>query len=284
MKLSVSSYSFKKYVNETKCGYHAICDIAKEIGFEGIEFIDLNNLCACPGGDEMKAALDIKEYCAKINLEIAAYTVSANFLFDDIPAELARLRSCVDITVALGAKIMRHDAAWNPRPLFRYGYKDAIAEIAPHILELTEYAESKGVKTCTENHGRFLQDPERVKELIDAVKHPNYGWLIDIGNFMGVDADIIEAVRLAAPYAFHVHAKDNLYKPGSEIAPDGWSRTREGNFLRATVAGHGVVPIQQCINIIKEAGYDGYISLEFEGWEDNIQALKSGHAFLRKLV
>jgi len=284
MKIGVSSYSFSKYARETKCGYHDICDIAKEIGFEGIEFINLNSLCACPGGDEMKVALDIKDHCAKIGLEIISYTVNGNFLSDDLPAELKRLRSCVDITVTLGAKVMRHDAAWGPRPLFRYGYRDAIAEIAPHIRSLTEYAESRGVKTCTENHGRFFQDAERVKELIEAVNHPNYGWLIDIGNFMGVDGDILEAVRLASPYIFHLHAKDNLYKTGSEIAPDGWSRTRGGNYLRATVPGHGVVPIQQCINIVKEAGYDGYVSLEFEGWEDNLLALKSGYAYLRKLV
>ena len=284
MKIGVSSYSFTKYVKETKCDYHAICDIAKGIGFDGIEFINLNRLIACPGDDEMKAALDIKEYCAKIGLEIVAYTVDANFLADDLAAEMTRLRACVDVAAAMGAPVMRHDAAWNPRPKFRYGYKDAIAEIAPNIRELTEYAMSRGVKTCTENHGRFIQDAERVKELIETVNHPNYGWLIDMGNFMGVDGDIIASVRLAAPYAFHVHAKDNLYKPGTEIAPEGWSRTRGGNYLRATVPGHGVVPIQQCINIVKDAGYNGYVSLEFEGWEDNLQALKSGYAYLRKLV
>ena len=133
MKIGVSSYSFMKFARETKCGYNAICDIAKEIGYDGIEFIDLNAVCACPSNDEMKAAIDISEYCAKIGLEITAYTVSANFLSDDLPAELKRLRSCVDLTVALGAKLMRHDAAWGPRPLFRYSYKNAIAEIAPHI-------------------------------------------------------------------------------------------------------------------------------------------------------
>jgi sugar phosphate isomerase/epimerase len=231
----------------------------------------------------MKTALDIRDYCAKIGLEIVAYTVDANFLTDDLQGELARLRACVDIAAALGAGITRHDAAWAKRPLFRYGYKDAITEIAPHIRELTEYAQSRGVKTCTENHGSFFQDPERVKELIDGVNHPNFGWLIDIGNFMGVDADVINAVSIAAPDAFPLHVKDNLYKSGDEIAPEGWHCTRGGNYTRATVPGHGVVPIQQALRIVNQAGYDFYASLEFEGWEDNIQALKSGYAYLRKL-
>ena len=37
MKIGVSSYSFSKYLADTKCGYEAICDIAKNMGFDGIE-------------------------------------------------------------------------------------------------------------------------------------------------------------------------------------------------------------------------------------------------------
>ena len=43
MKIGVSSYSFSKYLTDTGCGYLRICDVAKEIGFDGIEFINLNN-------------------------------------------------------------------------------------------------------------------------------------------------------------------------------------------------------------------------------------------------
>jgi sugar phosphate isomerase/epimerase len=284
MKIGITTYSFMKYVRQVKCDYNDICDLTKKLGFDGIEFIDIDRVFEQPIGDIMAAALVIREHCEKIGLEIVAYTVGANFLADDIDGELRRIRGCVDIAAALGAKLMRHDAAWGPRKIFGYGYREAIAEMAPLIREIADYAGSKGVKTCTENHGRFFQAPDRVKALIDAVNHPNYGWLIDMGNFMGVDADIIEAVKIAAPYAFHVHAKDNLFKPGSGIAPAGWDPTGGGNYLRATVPGHGVVPIAQCVNIIREAGYDGYVSMEFEGWEDPLKALESGYAYLRKLV
>lgn len=284
MKLGVTSYSFMKYVRQVRCDYAALCDIAKDMGFEGVEFINLDMLFDDPIGDVLEAAHGIRGHCEKIGLEITAYTVSADLLADDAGKELANIRSCVDVAAALGAKVLRHDAAWAPRSVFGYGYKDAIAEIVPLIREITEYAEAKGVKTCTENHGRFFQDPERVRELIEAVNHPNYGWLVDIGNFMGVDADIVDAVQTAAPYAFHVHIKDNLFKPGSGIAPEGWDVTGRGDYLRATAPGHGVVPIAQCINILRESGYDGYISLEFEGWEDTLQAIKSGYAYLRKLL
>ena len=41
MKIGVSSYSFEKYRAATGCSYFEMCDIAKEIGFDGIEFTDL---------------------------------------------------------------------------------------------------------------------------------------------------------------------------------------------------------------------------------------------------
>ena len=41
MKIGVSSYSFNKYMKSTGCDYIAICNIAKEIGYDGIEFTDL---------------------------------------------------------------------------------------------------------------------------------------------------------------------------------------------------------------------------------------------------
>ena len=35
---------------------------------------------------------------------------------------------------------------------------------------------------------------------------------------------------------------------------------------------------------LKKAGYDGYLSLEFEGMEDNLTALKAGLAYLRRVT
>ena len=89
---------------------------------------------------------------------------------------------------------------------------------------------------------------------------------------------------IAAPYAFHVHVKDFLYKPAwAENPGQGWFPSRNGSFLRGTVAGHGVVPIRQCLSTLKKAGYAGVVSYEFEGMEENLPALEAAIAFLRGL-
>ena len=285
MKIGVSSYSFSHYMKTTGCNYLDICDIAKEIGFDGIEFTDLDTaISGCK--DEIETAKQIREHCEKIGLEISAHTIGANFLCDDPEAEAKRIMGKVDVAEALGAKVLRHDACWQPAKLGGgYTWREAVETIAPYIRKVTEYAATKGIKTCTENHGRFIQDPERVEALIRKVNNPNYGWLVDMGNFICADCDSIQAVAIAAPYAFHVHAKDFLFKSGAEPIPgEGWFDSRGGNHIRGTIVGHGVIPVAQCVGILKNAGYDGYLSLEFEGLEDNMIALKYGYAYLRKLA
>lgn len=284
MKLGVSSYSFRKYIMSENCGYFKICSLAKEIGFDGIEFINLDHKDFGITEDCLVTAKRLKEYCDEIGLEINAYTVSANLLSDDIDGMVKYLFDCVDVTEALGAKVMRHDVCFALPQKYLYGYKDAIEVMVPHIRRVTEYAASKGIRTCTENHGWIFQAPERVEELIRAVNHDNYGWLVDMGNFLCVDADPVHAVTLAAPYAFHVHAKDFLYKSGELPKPQGFGSTAGGNHIRGTIVGHGVVPVINCVNILKKAGYDGWLSLEFEGMEECLPAIKAGFDYLKNIV
>lgn len=280
MKIGVSSYSFNNYMRETGADYFRICDLAKEMGYDAIEFIDLSlDVQKAESVDAL--AEDIRSHCEKIGLPIAAYTVGADFLNRE--NEVERVRKMVDTAEILGAGVLRHDATWKLAEGMTW--RDAIEKIAPMIREVTEYAAGKGIRTCTENHGYILQDAERVETLIKTVNHPNYGWLVDMGNFLCADDNPLRAVPIAAPYAFHVHCKDFLVKPAEADNPgEGWFKSRNGSYLRGTVAGHGVVPVRYCINTLLKAGYNGVISYEFEGMEDNLRALKAAIGFLRSVT
>lgn len=280
MMLGVSSYSFSKYMRNTGANYFDICDLAKKIGFDAIEFIDLK-LETQPAESVEALATAIKAHCDEIGLPIVAYTVSADFLNRE--NEVERVKGLVDIAALLGARVLRHDACWSLKE--GMSWREAVAEMAPAIREVAEYADGKGIRTCTENHGFILQDAERVEELIRTVNHPNYGWLVDMGNFLCADDNPLRAVPIAAPYAFHVHVKDFLVKPfDAENPGDGWFKSRNGAYLRGTVAGHGVVPVRKCLNILKEAGYQGVVSYEFEGMEDNLAALEAAIKFIRRAL
>ncbi len=278
MKIGVSSYSFAQYMGETKANYFQIIDLAKEMGFDAIEFIDLK-LEVQPAESLSTLAKDIQAYCESKGLPIAAYTVGADFLNRE--NEVERIKNQVDIAEILGAPVMRHDAFWSlPEGMT---WRQGVEKVAPLIREVTEYAAAKGIRTCTENHGLILQDAERVETLIRTVNHPNYGWLVDMGNFLCADDNPLRAVPIAAPYAFHAHVKDFIFKSWADDDPgDGWIHTRNGNYIRGTVAGHGVVPIRKCLSILKDAGYKGVVSYEFEGHEQNLPALKNALKFIRK--
>ena len=282
MKISVTSYSYGQYINEDKLGLMGIIDNAAEMGFAGIEFSEggwSNNL-------DPAVAEKIKERCAERGLEVVSYCVGANFLAADLDAEIERVKKQVDFAAAMGTKNMRHDVGYGfSGRKYSIGYDDALPYLAKGALEVTKYAEQKGVGTMTENHGYFSQDAARVEKLINTVAHPNFGALVDIGNFMCADEDPVKSVGIMAPYAKHVHAKDFHWKSGMEQNPgEGWFQTRAMNYIRGAIIGQGEAKVYQSIKILKKAGYDGYITVEFEGMEDNLKGIRIGKDNLARFI
>ncbi|MDR2617626.1 MAG: sugar phosphate isomerase/epimerase [Treponema sp.] len=282
MQIGVSSYSFSKLFKQGAYTLFDAVEYAGKTGFDAIEFTDL---APQEGRGAADLARDLGAACKTAGLDVACYAVGADFLYGsgrDMKKETERIKGCVDIARLLGASRMRHDSTWSLKDAF-YGrtWKDAVKAIAPAIREVTEYAEGFNIKTMTENHGYFFQDSYRMEELVLAVDHPNYGLLVDIGNFMCADETSVTALARVMPYAFHVHAKDFLWKSGTEPKPDdSWFPTRAGNHLRGTILGHGVVSVSQCLRYIKNSGYQGAVSLEFEGSEEPLEAISRGYEFL----
>ena len=284
MKFGVSVYSFSRLLKAGK-NYYEVCTMAAEMGYEAVDFIDLNLEYGCGEGDIPSLARNLRAHCDKLNLPIASYTIGADFLNGrgcTPQEEVQRVKDCVDIAQILGAKVLRHDAYWKLTGT--RSWREAVDLIAPAIREVAKYAAEKGIRTCSENHGMIMQDSDRMEYMINCVAHENYGWLVDIGNFLCADEDPQHAVGVAAPYAVHAHVKDFIFKRGTEDMPEGhWITTRGGNYLRGTVVGHGVVPVRPCLNILKRAGYEGYVMVEFEGAEAPETALVQALQFLRRI-
>ena len=269
MKVAVSSYSFGKY---RELGVEGLIAKAKEMGFSGIEFL-------CKDVRDVEHARSLRALAEQAGIEVVAFCVSADFIKNGIDSEVERLKEKVDIAAALGAPVMRHDITAGDKSGAKVGisYDAMLDKLADAVRRVTEYAKERGVRTVTENHGFFSQDAARVEKLINAVGHENFGALVDLGNFMCADEDPWKSVGIMAPYAYHVHAKDFFLKSGMEPDPGkGWFRTRGGDFLRGTIIGHGQARVAQSLYVLKKSGYDGYISIEFEGMEDPLVAIELG--------
>ena len=288
MRIGVSAYSYYKLIGAGKMELIDTIEAAKETGFDIIEFITL------PGEtkeERLELARTLKERAAEVGIEINAYAVGAELLYGgatkNVADEVAKLKEEVEIAQALGVDRMRHDVAhgidYEQDP--GANYFTVLDRLAEPVREVTEFAAERGIKTMTENHGFFSQDSDRVEALIEAVDHPNFGALVDMGNFLCADEDPVSAVDRLLSYAFHVHAKDFIFKAGQEISPGaGWITTRSANYLRGTVIGHGVVPVYHVVQMLKHRGYSGDLSIEFEGWEDPSEAIPASYAYLRSCL
>lgn len=287
MKIGVSSYSFSRLVHEKKMTQLDVVEKARQMGFDAIEFAGLD----VPAGETpVSAAARIKDACAQAGLPIASYTIGADFLrggADAWQAEAERLKGEVKVARALGVPVMRHDATGGFPAGHRgaRGFDDALPMLVRGCRAVTEFAVQLGIRTTVENHGFFCQDSERVEKLVNGVNHPNFGTLVDIGNFLCADENPATALARVAPYVFHAHVKDFHVKPGSGPNPGaGWFRSRAGNYLRGAIVGHGEVPVTQCLALLKRAGYDGVLSIEFEGMEDPLTGIAVGLENLRRYL
>ena len=287
MKIGVSSYSLHQYIKADGNDLFDGIRKAAELGFEGIEFLDMSAYAG--EADPTEFAHRVRQACADAGLPIVCYTIGADFLQPSggartIQQEVERVKGEVRIAAELGTTCMRHDATrgFPPEHVGPSEFPDALPMLADACGQVAAFAKTLGVRTTVENHGFFVQDSGRCEALMDAVGDDNFGALVDIGNFLCADEDPVQAVRRMAPHALHCHAKDFHVKPADAADPGrGWFRSRGGAYLRGAIVGHGTVDLPACLALLQQAGYDGWLSIEFEGIEDCLLALEVGLANLR---
>lgn len=284
MQIGVSSYSY----SQSSLDIFQVIKKAKEMGFDVIEFAGFPNL---PEGETaLSFAPRVREACDEADIKVANYTIWADFINGskgDLKAEIERVKDEVRVAEILGAPGMRHDSTWGwpASKKGARGFDDALPILIEGCRAITEFGAERGIKTMVENHGYFCQDSERVEKLVNGVDHPNFGVLLDMGNFLVVDEDPTEAVGRLMPYTFHVHAKDFHVKSGNGPSPgQGWFMSRGGNYVRGAIVGHGEVPILQVLKIMKNANFSGVLSIEFEGMEDPLKAIPIGLENLKRYV
>ena len=285
MKAGVSLYSFHGYKSSDSLGIKGCIEKSKELGFTGLDFVELGHF---PSRKEyLEFTKDIGDFCKDIGMEAICLCVGADFINNSAKEEIDRVKFLAEAAASLGCRYMRHDATRGPAANAgkSKSFDDLLPALADAYFKVTEYAKTLGVKTCVENHGLFVQHAERVEKLIKAVGNKNFGALVDIGNFMCVDKDPKNEIAILARYALHAHAKDFRFRDGSLGDPGkGYFKTLAGNYLQGAILGQGCVDINGCINVLKENGYDKYLTLEFEGTEDPIYAIESGQKILSKFI
>ena len=287
MKLAVSSYSFSQAIRAGILTQEETVVKAKEMGFEGIEFTTLMP-CENPTLEQqLEMAKRIRKKAEEIGITVTNYAIPAQMYQEteeESAAEVARVKGQVQVAKELGCTTMRHDVC-NKLGTKCRSFDLMLPTMVKNIREVADFAQELGIKTCSENHGFISQDSDRMERLFNAVNHPNYGLLADMGNFSCVDENHAVAVSRVAPYTVYVHAKDMILYDGNGQNPGaGCGMSRGGNWYRCTIIGQGSVPVKQCLRILKRAGYDGFVSIEFEGCEECFSGIEKGKANLERYL
>lgn len=268
MKLAVSTYSF------ARLKYLPIRAIkaAKQLGFTAVEVVATDKI---PAFFRKRYYARVKKTAEKCGVTIAAFLFGADFLKKGTVETVKRQ---IDLAAVLGVKLVRHDVTSGPKD--GRTFDDILPALASGIREVCNYAKARGIVTTVENHGFYFQDIDKEKKLLEAVGSDNFRLLGDMGNYYCGDVDPAKAFGALAPYMAHVHAKDFFVSEKD----NGGFRSRGGKYLKGTVIGKGDVDVPACIASLKQAGYQGYISIEFEGSEPVLQSIREGKEYLEKLI
>ncbi len=132
---------------------------------------------------------------------------------------------------------------------------------ADGLRRLTEFAAERDINVIVENHGGISSNGAWLTSVMQAVNHPRCGTLPDFGNFRiseNESYDRYQGVQELMPYAKAVSAKANAFDVNGD--------ERTTDYLRM-------------VRIVLDAGYRGYVGIEYEGTElsepDGIRATKA---------
>ncbi|WP_188594444.1 sugar phosphate isomerase/epimerase family protein [Paenibacillus silvae] len=268
MKVGLSTYSLQQALDRKELSVPDAIRWIAEQGGQHVEIVPMGFSLI----DNPELIEEIKTAAQEVGIELSNYAVGANFAVQEsaeaVEQEIQSVMRHVDVAAALGVKLMRHDVAFRPAAEGTVAQFEAdLPVLVKACQRIADYAAGFGITTSVENHGYYVQSSERIQRLLHETGRDNFKTTLDIGNFLCVDEDPVSAVKNNIPYASIVHAKDFYWRPSTRNPGEGWFQTSHGNYLRGAIVGHGDINMPEVFRVLKQSGYDGYISIEFEGME-----------------
>jgi len=273
MKLGVSMWSIVHEYQKGNIDVEGFIDLMYKSQVEGVELLDYF------WKDKEKELPMAVEKAKKYNIEIACYSISNDFVIEDKrerEKQIEYVIQGIDDAVKLGADKLR---VFSGNEKEGITYEEGLNWIIESFNEIVKYAEQKGITLVLENHGLFAGRSGQVKEIIERVGSPNLRATADTGNFFLVGEKPEEAVENIKEYVHHVHFKD--FKKSE--AGKGYKGIGDV-YYEGCILGQGDVEMGKIVEILKEAGYRGYLAIEYEGPDPQIEGLTKSIEYVKKLL
>ncbi len=270
--MGVSSYSFWQFngPKEAVSMEHCI-EKAAAMGFDGIEL-----LLVQMSSEEHSHLQKIKKKAFHSGLDLYGFSTHQGFLRPDKEYRDDNIKKTIhqiELAYALGIPTMRlNTGRWGTidnfdelmankgiEPMIEgHSEDDGFKWVIDSIEQCLPTAEKCGVQLGLENHWGLGRTAEGVKRIVDSINSPWLAVTLDTGNFL---ENSYEQMELLAPQAVLVQAK-TYYGGGKWYSLD--------------------LDYERIGNIMRNVQYRGYISLEFEGQEDPLEAIPKSLELMRE--
>ncbi|RPI44116.1 MAG: sugar phosphate isomerase/epimerase [Bacteroidetes bacterium] len=270
--IGVSTYSFWQFNGPKENMPVETClDHAAAMGFDGIEL-----LLVQMASEEPSYLKNLKKQAFHSGLDLMGFSTHQGYLNPDPGYRNENIRLTnhqIELAYILGIPTMRlNTGRWGTSESFDalmanrgiepaiegYTEDDGFKWVIDSIEKCIPMAEDCGVVLGLENHWGLGRTAAGVKRIVEAINSPWLRITMDTGNFL---EDPYEQLEVLAPDTILVQAK--TYYGGGKWYTLDLDYPRIGEIMRRN-------------------NYKGYISLEFEGNEDPMEAIPKSLHLLRE--
>ncbi len=273
IRLAVSTYSYWHLRGE-KYPIEKVIEEAADIGFEGVEILHRQM------ADESTAYLNkLKRMAWERGLSLPFFSIHQDFVAptkEERDQHIKHTEHCIELASQMGIPAIRlNSGRWktiksfddlmkvkgDEPPLPGFKNEDAIKWCIDSIKQCMVKAEQHGVVLCLENHWGLTTRAEVLLEIWRGVNSPFLGINLDTGNWPGNEEAAYTGIAKIVPHATICQAK-----------------TYYGGGVWYTLK----LDYKKIASTMRNAGYQGWISLEMEGNEAPESAVRKSYKELRE--
>ena len=267
-KISLAEWSLHRTIRSGKISNMDFPKVSKEeFGIEGIEYV---NQFFKDKAEDGKYLGELKKRCEDLGVTSVLIMVDGEGALGN--ADTKKRKQAVQNHhkwVAAAKFLGCHSIRVNAQS--QGTYQEQVGRAADGLRELSEYAKGVGINVIVENHGGLSSNGQWLAQVIQKVGLDNCGTLPDFGNFRirrskkkseEVWYDRYIGTASLMPFAKAVSAKSHDFdEAGNETNTD----------------------YTKMMQIVLDAGYDGWVGIEYEGGKlDEYAGIRATKKLLEK--
>jgi len=261
MKVSCSSWSFRKYISSGHMDLEEFIKIISKLKIRGVELLESHF-----GKVTAEYIAHLKSVADSVNEKVVAVALENDFAqIKDKQRELEveHVKRWIKLANLTKIPYLRVFTGNQKQGIERHIQNKWVCECFKKCAEVLERTE---VYLGIENHGKqaLYSTADQLLELLENVGSKHVKLCLDPYNFIWQGENILyESTKRLIPYALHTHLLVN------EFDKEGYPTNLD---------------LKRLIKIYKASNYQGYISIEYFGDKDPYQATKKASEILNRIL